>query len=541
MMRTRTSWMGALVGALVLAAAPALAQVTISIDSGVVPVDGTAVVNISLAGGGASVGGMQNDIIFNNTIVNLTGAGACVINPAIGLFPGGNSCLDDSSVGPCKNLSRVLNVCGGSPQPEGCPAGAGSDTSVFRGIIAATAAPNNNDIPDGVLYTCTFNVVGTLPADLAIANVVVSDPTGTRLDSTGVSGSIGEGGEVTPTPEPTTPPVEGVVVDIGDDPGTGATAVIDVNLVTDGESVGGMQNDIIFDNTIVNLNAAGDCVINPAIGLFPGGSSCLDDTSVGPCKNLSRVLNVCGGSPQAEGCPAGAGTNISVFRGIIAATAAPNNNEIPDGVLYTCTFQIVNAGALPTTLQASNVVVSDPFGVRLDAGGLDGVVGEGPAPTATPTEEVSPTNTPVTPVAPTNTPVTPVSPTNTPPQATQTATATAGEETPEICQSTVAVQAASGAVTLDLVNGDCFPEDGGTILLGTATPLTLGYTERVGNQLFLSSPLPQLVAAGTTVTLVAGAGDDDDGCHINAGSSNSRAWMLLIPALGALVLRRRRW
>jgi hypothetical protein len=262
----------------------------------------------------------------------------------------------------------------------------------------------------------------------------------------------------------------------------------------------------------------------------------LDDPSIGPCKNLNSVIQTC---PGGDGCPDGASSDTKVFRGIIAATAAPNNNVIPDGVLYTCTFNVVDAGALPATLEASNVVVSDPFGVRLDAAGADGCVGDcDDGPTPTPTEDIPPTNTPVTPVVPTSTPVTPTST----PAATQTATATVeGEDTPVVCESTVSIQAQTGAVTLELVDGDCFPESGGTILIGTASPITIGYTERVGNQLFLSSPLPSLVAAGTTVTLISGAGDDDDGCHINARADNSRAWMLLIPALGALVLRKRRW
>lgn len=534
MMRTRRGWMVALVGALTLWTAPAIAQVQIAIDMNVEPSGSTATVNVSLVGNGATVGGMQNDIIFNNTVVNLARAADCRINAAIGLFPGGNSCLDDSTIGPCKNLSSVLNTCGSGA--EGCPEGAGAETSVFRGIIAATAAPNNNAIPDGVLYTCTFQVVNAagLPAALDANNVVVSNPTGTRLDSVGVDGSIGSGGPVdTPTPEPTTPPVEGLTIDIGDDPGTGTTATIDVTLNSDGMSVGGMQNDIIFDNTIVNLARAADCRINAAIGLFPGGNSCLDDSTIGPCKNLSSVLNTC---PGAEGCPEGAGSNISVFRGIIAATAAPNNNSIPDGILYTCTFNIVNAGALPTILTNSNVVVSNPTGTRLDSTGTDGQIGGGDVDTPTPTEAVdTPTSTPVTPVSPTNTPVTPVA-TNTP--LSPTATATVGETPDGVCSSALAQAALAADVAITLVNGSCFPDDGGVVQIGTSN--TRGYTERVGNQLFLTQSVGAAFPAGTLVTLVRGAGDDDDGCHIQAKPTNSNAWMLLIPAIGLLALRRKR-
>lgn len=538
-MRTRRAWMlRSLVGALSLWAAPVLAQVDIIIDDST-PEGTTAVVNVRLAANGASVGGMQNDIIFDNTKVFLAAANSCVLNSAIGLNPPGGSCIDDGpTVGPCKNLSRVLNQCGGTPQAQGCPEGAGTEISVFRGIIAATAVPNNNEIPDGILYTCTFNVVGTLPTDLTNSNVVVSNPTGTRLDSAGTSGTIGGGGEE-PTPTPTEPVAEGLRIVVGTASGVSGSASIDVSLVADGNSVGGMQNDIIFDNTKVQLAAANSCVINPAIGLNPPGGSCIDDgPEVGPCKNLSRVLNTCGGTPQAQGCPEGAGSNISVFRGIIAATAVPNNNEIPDGVLYTCTFTTVPAN-LPATLTNSNVVVSNPTGTRLDSTGVNGaVLGDGPPP---------PTDTPAPPtVAPTNTQVPPtntqVPPTNTAPPSTATATAT--EVTDDGCATTVAQAAAAGAVTLILGPGaDCFPEAGGTVEIGTgASALQVGYTQRVGNTLFLTAPLSSPVAAGTAIASVGGAGDDDDGCHINARATNSNAWvLLLLPALGLLALRGRRW
>jgi hypothetical protein len=96
------------------------------------------------------------------------------------------------------------------------------------------------------------------------------------------------------------------------------------------------------------------------------------------------------------------------------------------------------------------------------------------------------------------------------------------------------------AITLAASPGnDCFPTGGGTIQVGTSTPR--GYTERVGNQLFLVDGLSNAFPAGTIVTLIRGGGDDDDGCHINAKASNSNAWLLLIPAVGLLALRRKQW
>src|SRR5262245_37519130 len=254
-MRTRSGGIGALVGAL-LWATPALAQVSINVDMNVVPSGTMATVNVVLAAGSSMVGGSQNDIIFDSSVVNLTAASACRINPAIGLFPSGNDCTVDATVGPCKNLSSVIQSC---PGGDGCPAGAGANIKVFRGIIAATAAPNNNAIPSGTLYTCNFTVVNAaaLPTTLTNDNIVVSDPVGTRLDATGTDGSIGEGGPVptntmgggeTPTEEPTevpTPPPGGALISIGSgDPAGSPTIAIDVSLTTDtGVNVGGSQND----------------------------------------------------------------------------------------------------------------------------------------------------------------------------------------------------------------------------------------------------------------------------------------------------------
>jgi len=543
MMRTRRGGIGALVGALALWAAPALAQVTINVDMNVAPANGMAVVNVTMAAGDATVGGMQNDIIFDSTIVNLAQASACRINSAIGLFPSGMDCTVDATVGPCKNLNSVIQSC---PGGDGCPDGAGANIKVFRGIIAATAAPNNNPIPSGTLYTCTFTVVNAaaLPATLTNDNVVVSDPVGTRLDSSGTSGSIGEGGPVptdTPGGEPTntptvppTPPPGGALISIGSaDPMTNPTVTIEVSMTTDDASVGGMQNDIIFDSAIVNLAMASACRINPAIGLFPSGMDCTVDASVGPCKNLNSVIQNC---PGGDGCPDGASATTKVFRAIIAATAAPNNNPIPDGLLYTCNFTVVSAAGLPTALTGENVVVSDPVGTRLESVISSGSIG----PVGPPPATATPTNTGVTPPTPTNTSVTPPTPTNTSVVSPTTgATATATEETPDECSSALAAATTATDVAITLVNGDCFPTGGGTIQLGTST--VRGYTERVSNQLFLTQPVGSIFPAGTVVTLLRGGGDDDDGCHINAKATSSHGWLLLIPALALLALRRRRW
>ncbi len=173
-------------------------------------------------------------------------------------------------------------------------------------------------------------------------------------------------------------------IDVGSAvPDASNKATVTVSLSRNGNAVGGVQNTIVFDNTILTLGNA-DCKINPAIGLSPKGPSgkqCSDDTTIGPCKNLSKIIKPCGAKPEPLGCPAGAGANLSVVNTILAATAAPNANPIPDGALYTCTFKVIKPAALPTTLQNLKVVVSDPTGHQLCSGtgtpcsGANGKVG----------------------------------------------------------------------------------------------------------------------------------------------------------------------
>ncbi len=160
-------------------------------------------------------------------------------------------------------------------------------------------------------------------------------------------------------------------IDVGSAvPDAGNKAAVTVSLRRNGNAVGGLQNTVVFDNTVLTLGNA-DCKINPAIGLSPKGPSgpqCADDTTIGPCKNLSKTIKQCGATPEPFGCPAGAGTNLSVVNTIIAATAAPNTNSIPDGALYTCTFKVIKTAALPTTLQNLKIVASDPAGHQLCSG-----------------------------------------------------------------------------------------------------------------------------------------------------------------------------
>lgn len=386
--------------------------------------NGKATVSLILRTQGASVGGTQNDILFDSRLVNLPRLSACTINPALGTLQPG--CEADPVIGPCKTLGRNLVNCGATPTAPGCE-GQPPSTSRFRGIVAATAVPNTNPIPDGsVLYSCEFDVV-TTPAVLANVNVVASDPFGVRIDALGTGTVVGSG---TPprTATPTRTPEPGIErrIVIGSSMPEGGSAAVDVAIT--GSGFGGAQVDIVFDGTVVNLAAASACRINPAIGT--ANISCEFDPAVGPCKTLSRNLVNCGASPDASGCE-GLGANFHRFRGIVAATAVPNRNLIPDGsVLFTCRFDVVNAASLPAALGARNAVASDPLGGRLDVVAVSGqVLGGPPAPTATrtATATITPTRTATRTATATFTPTRTPTPTFTPtrtPTRTPTSTAT---------------------------------------------------------------------------------------------------------------------
>jgi len=183
-------------------------------------------------------------------------------------------------------------------------------------------------------------------------------PTNTQVPPTGA-----------PTATFTSTPM-GVQVNVGVGAVNGSNQIaINVNLVTGGDEVGGVQNDIIYDVRAITLAQPSRCTINAAIGGFPLGFppavTCGEDVSIGPCKTLNRVLNNCGENPTPQGCPS-ADPNLARFRAIIAATATPNDNPIPDAVLYTCIFDVVSAAQLPSALDNMNVVASDPLGNRVE-------------------------------------------------------------------------------------------------------------------------------------------------------------------------------
>ena len=173
------------------------------------------------------------------------------------------------------------------------------------------------------------------------------------------------------------------------------------------------------------------------------------------------------------------------------------------------------------------------------------VAGGGPSPTPTNTIEVplaSPTPTPTQVVAPKSTPTTK-------PAATATATKAtpgAGTATPTkaAATSTLSGDLTATATTITLADASSFPNSG-TVLIGSEL---ISYTGKSGNQLTgatrgVNSTTATTHSSGAPVSLASTPAtcptcEDDDGCQIGA-RGHGGAWLLLIPAIGLLVVRRR--
>jgi hypothetical protein len=234
-------------------------------------------------------------------------------------------------------------------------------------------------------------------------------------------------------------------------------AAIPIVLVSGGAVVGGLQNDILFDNTIVSLAAVSSCQLNPAISFLAEGCDTPETTSL-PCKNMIPRLRQCGADPQPAGCPPGSGPNLSVFRALIVPTAVLTMNPIPDGTLYTCRFDVLDAERLPAALDNRDVLVSDPLGERLTpviAG--SGAVLPAPEPTFTATETSTPASSPTAPDTPTasNTP-TPTSTATLTPTSTATSTPTSSHTpTPTSSHTPTPSPSPTTTVTAGACVGDC--------------------------------------------------------------------------------------
>jgi uncharacterized repeat protein (TIGR01451 family) len=405
-------------------------------------------ITAGLVTAGLQVAAAGNDITFDNTALNLNIAN-CAANPSLMRM------ISGGVVGTVGNLTTVR-------------------------ILVLGAPLNTDPIPDGPLYTCNFDILASASPGtytLTALNFVAQDPNGVNLSPvTGANGSItvtlvGPTATVTNTPTITlTPSLTATVTNtptstvtatatntatatatgvptatststatptatptVTDTPtvtntptstftstqtptvtqtptatntpltihinlGTGTglpghSVPITASLVTSGLQVAAAGNDITFDNTALSLNIA-NCVANPSLMRMVSGGV------VGTVGNLTTMRILVIGAPL-------------------------NTDPIPDGPLYTCTFDILgSASPAVYPLTALNFVAQDPNGVNLSpvtgANGSITVTLVGPTATVTNTPTI--TLTPSVTATATDTPTATNTPTDT---ATATATNTA--------------------------------------------------------------------------------------------------------------------
>lgn len=303
--------------------------------------------------------------------------------------PDGEFCTDDDPVS-SRGKPRLLLLTTASAS------GIVENPGDFEGDVLGPYGANGRafssndgrvDMSTGILGTvfteCDLPIISDVVVRLSFALAAPSSPTPSPTPTF-------------PTPTPTRTPTRTLTptprvvvrvphVEVGCDPPTGTRFSVDIAL--GGEGVAGVQNDLIFDNTIVDIDIT-TCRINPAIGLFPLGpapaTSCLEDNTIGACKSLAILRKTCIGTSPPEGCPAGAGSNISVITALIAGTATLNNVAMPEGLLYTCEAAVINGVAFPTTLGVSRVIASDGAGRRIPVRAVSGSAG-GSCPPPTPT------------------------------------------------------------------------------------------------------------------------------------------------------------
>lgn len=174
---------GAMLGIAAVTAAPVLAippAVDVGSNSGL---PGTSVgIGVTLTKNGNSVVGTGNDIQFDNTTFSLSG---CAINPASGQTLAGPSSL-------CTGGSPVCTTDAQCTLPNLC------DT-----LRVGTFNLSNAVVPDGLLLTCTFNIlISAVPNTYVLANTPsAADAIDNIPGTTGTNGSI-----VVPSPTPTITP-----------------------------------------------------------------------------------------------------------------------------------------------------------------------------------------------------------------------------------------------------------------------------------------------------------------------------------------------
>ena len=235
------------------------------------------------------------------------------------------------------------------------------------GLRAIVLATDNTDViaDRSVLFRCTVNIDfdATATLTLTTSQVIMSDPTGQRIDAAGIDGVITVDGSplATPTPTVTVDPPAVILDRITAHPGT--TVDLNAVLTTRGALISATQFDVDFaPQARISAKSTGQpfCFVNPDIN-----------------KNGTSFAF------RPLGC---LGADCTTLRAVVVSLDTVD--PIADGaVLITCRVSIARDAAGSFPLMLSDVILSDPNGARVDAASVDGSITVSGAllPTETPT------------------------------------------------------------------------------------------------------------------------------------------------------------
>lgn len=368
-----------LLGALSLLAARQTVAETARIDIGsaVVDTDGTATVEVILHSGGHVVGALANRFLFDTRVIRLAGLGACTIDPGIGSNSPG--CKEDPPRGLCLVLNRNIINCGEQPDARGCN-GEPAYMSEFIGLIFDRAEVPPREIPDGsTLFRCKFDVVDVAALPTVLKNVLVdlSDPFGNRIEGTGSDGLVSLDPAAPPTRIPVATPTPGSMPTATATARPGQSAIIYYRIdesreagrvvlsaTLAGENVGGVQNDLVFDGRVLQPSGEHPCRIDDAVS--DRHEECDSYPIVLPCLGLSVHRDSCAEYPWIPSCQ-GQAAHDDRLRVALTRFDVSNETPIPNGAeLFTCSFDIINAGLLPASILLREPAAESPQGNHIE-------------------------------------------------------------------------------------------------------------------------------------------------------------------------------
>ncbi len=466
------------VGALCVANSAQAAKLIVSDESGD---PGQQVsVTVTLAAEGASVAGTQNDIAFDSANIPIAprSSGKCSVTKT-------KTCSADGDC-PAGEFCAKAPDCAVNPDiDKGATSFAfrpsncnGAACTSVRALVLSTA--NVDPIADGsVLYTCKVNIAPTASGrlPLTISGIILSDPDGQQVsNATGTNGSVTAGGGPLPTNTPEQPACNAPAIQVDTVTGTKG-ATVDVD---------------------VSLRAGSASIAGTQNDItFDAANAPIAPKSSGKCSvTKTKTCSADGDCPAGEFCAKApdCAVNPDIDKGATSFAFRPSNcngaacTSVRALVLSTANVDPIPDDSVLFTCKV-NVAANAPDGTYpLTVSGVilsdpDGQQVSG-ATGCNGAVVLGPAGTPISTATEGVLTPTPPPPTNTP------------TFTPPLPTNTVPPTATR-----------------------TNTPApTATKTSAVG-------PTPF---------------DDDGGCHISMTGSSNVAWLLLLPAVALMVMKRRR-